>query len=595
MAYPRLDPCRSFLGSKIKACLEENSRSLSFSSDDIGRMLEKPPQVDMGDFALPCFRFAKLLSKSPQLIASSTAEALNKGADGWLAEAKPFGAFLNISIHQFVLAKHILSSTKTGEYFKNVMSDPDRAGERVMIEYSQPNTHKLFHVGHLRNVCLGHSLTRIFRYCGYDVVPVNYIGDEGTHIAECLWHAQRSGGQPPTGKSERVAWLEQHYASAKLLLAETSDDNDKAAFQREIGAILAEFEEKKGPFYEQWLETRAWCLEEFDRIYHWLSVDFAKIFFESEMTDAAQSIVTRFYEQGVFVKDQGAIGINLEADKLGFLILRKSNGTVPYASRDLALAERKFKDYAVSRSVYIVASEQNLHFQQVFKTLEKMGFDRAKDCFHLSYAFVRIPGGKMSTRKGNAIHFTLLQENLSEAFQEQLQKYQDQWSGDELQKTEKQLSVGAIMYGMLRSDPAKEIIFDIKEWTAFEGDTGPYLMYSYARAKSILRKLDSAVLDTPWEDIDWNLIDHPAEHSLLRHMYDLNDVVQSSCENYRPSTLANHLFYMCKELNRIYASVRINDAENLKSSAARAKLLEGFCISLKQGLYLLGIEPPERM
>lgn len=423
-------------------------------------------------------------------------------------------------------------------------------------------------------------------------MPVNYIGDEGTHIAECLWYWVKHDLKDPGGEEERVEALEQAYVGAKKEVAE-ADEPTKARLLAEIGKVHHELEAGRGEYYKKWLETKAWCMEHFLNMYKWLDSRFDHYFFESEMTEESQQIVEEFLKKGVFKLDQGAVGLSLDDKDLGFCMLRKSNGATLYATKDLALARRKFDKYKVDRSIYVVAAEQNRHFQQVFATLERMGFPQAKDCYHLSYAFVRLPDGKMSTRKGSAVHFTLVRDEILKELGTYLEKYQDKWTTEEIAEAAHRLALCAIRYGMLSTDPNKEIIFQIKDWLSFEGNTGPYLMYSYSRAQSVLRKAAELGFKPKYDNFD--LIVKDEEYALLRYFYDFNKIVLQSCENYYPTALCGHLFYMSKEFNRYYANVPILKNPDDPALYVRLAIIESFGKTLAKGLSLLGIPTIERM
>ncbi|RZA11071.1 MAG: arginine--tRNA ligase, partial [Proteobacteria bacterium] len=273
--------------------------------------------------------------------------------------------------------------------------------------------------------------------------------------------------------------------------------------------------------------------------------------------------------------------------------LRKRDGNTTYATKDLALARRKFSQFHTEKAIIVVASEQNLHFKQVFRTLDAMGFPQAKNCYHLSYGMVVLPDGKMSSRKGNVILFSELKERLEEELAKYLAKYQGEWSEDEIRDATHKLATGTIRYGMVCSDPVKDVVFNLQDWADFEGNTGPYLMYAYARTKSILRKaMESGVGSGA---ADFNLIVSPEEKDVLRYLNDLNNVILQASESYKPSLICHHLFNMCKANNRSLAVNSVLKAESAELRSARILLMEAFASSLKYGLSLLGIEPPERM
>lgn len=594
---PTLDPCKFELSKAVVDILRtiDTTSSLQIDAGDVFSMLTKPPEDNMGDFALPCFRFAKALKLPPPKIATLLADELAKQAPGWVQKTVTINAFCNIYINQNRLASSIIPDVLRGRAFSFPVA-PEKSQARVMIEYSQPNTHKEFHVGHIRNVCLGSALVKLFRYCGYDVIAANYFGDEGTHIAKCLWMMEKLGREP-SPSDDKGAWLGNIYVEAtKTIDALVGDSLAKA--EQEISAVLAGVESKKGPWYELWKKTRQWSLDTYHNIYNWIGAEFDRDFFESEVSSESQSIVDEYLKKGVFKLDQGAAGVDLSDHKLGFMLARKRDGNTLYATKDLALARRKFDEFKIDRSIYVVASEQNHHFKQVFKTLELMGFPQASKCYHLSYGMVVLPEGKMSSRVGNTVPFMRLKDSILEELHLILAKYKGEWPEDEINETAKKLCIGALKYGMLQTDPSREIVFDIKNWLSFEGNTGPYLMYSYARTMSIVRKAQD-LGHQPWsnEEVSKVVFGFTAnsEYELLRYVYDFNSVVQETTEQCRPNHLANHLYYMCKAFNRFYSDVPVLKAESNNTIRDRLTLILSFALTLKVGLKLLGIEPPERM
>lgn len=561
----------------------------SLDAQKIYPMLERPPEAHLGDFALPCFRLAKELRRKPQEIADELSKTLLSQKSPWIESVQTVGAFLNIHMRPGTLAGYLIPSVLNGSFAARTKLDASGKGN-VMIEYSQPNTHKSFHVGHMRNVALGDSLGRIYKACGYPVVMVNYIGDEGAHIAKCIWYIRKTNAQAPA--EHLGAWLGAMYAAADRALGAGSPE-EQLRYQAELSAVLKAIESKQGDIYEYWRKSRQWSIDDFNEIYSWVGAQFDHWFSESEVSEESQRIVDEYLAQNIFVVSDGAVGLDLKEEKLGFVIVRKSDGNTTYATKDLALARRKFGEFKIKKSIYVVASEQNLHFKQVFRTLEKMGFAQAKECYHLSYGMVVGPDGKMSSRKGNTIMFQQLRELLGDELAKYLAKYKGEWSDDEIASTIHRLAVGTIRYGMICSDPVKDIVFNLKDWADFEGNTGPYLMYAYARTRSILRKAKEQGVDGG--TADWSLLNSPEEKELLRYIGDLNGMIVQSCESNKPSVLCHHLFDMCKVNNRSLANNPILRAESAGLRAARLMLAEAFADSLKHGLSLLGIEPPERM
>ncbi len=572
----------------LKSLANQQGAEFELSASDFGGMISRPPDSSLGDFCLPCFRFAKSFKLAPPQIAEKLCELVKDQNFPEISRVTTKGAFLNIGLSVSSYHSQVLDHALTDIKSLSKLFQVEKS--RVMVEYSQPNTHKVFHIGHVRNVALGDSLSRMLAYCGNDVVPVNYIGDEGTHIAECLWQFDKDPVE--ASNPERVMELEKRYVAAKQQIA-SAEEPQKTEFKKQVGSIHHALESKKRTHFDRWVKTKEWCMEEFQEIYTWFDAKFDHIFYESEMTDLSQKLVDEYLEKGVFIKDDGAVGIRFKDEKLGFLMLRKTNGASLYATKDLALAKIKYDQFNIDRSIYVVAHEQSLHFQQVFETLKEMGFPQADQCHHLSYAFVTIPDGKMSARKGNAVHFALVRDAVLVEVMKHLDKYKEDWSNDQLNETAKCLAVAAIRYGMLSMDPNKTIQFKLDEWTSFEGNTGPYLLYSFARSQAVLRK--SKDIAHHKGDLVPSELEHEDAVSLVRMIADLDAMILSACDQYRPSALCSHLYQMCRSFNAYYAKVRILDGEDKNAIATRLKLVRGFAASLKKALGLLGIKTVNKM
>ncbi len=552
-------------------------------------LIEQPPNPELGDYALPCFIFSNTLRRSPSVIASELADKLQKH----LLSNAPFthiqarGPYLNFTVSAAAVAEAVLPDIFHGNYFKEPSSIKR---EEVMIEFSQPNTHKGFHVGHLRNVALGDSLCRIYIYNGYDVVSANYIGDIGSHIAKCLWYLKNHNTEDPP-ENYPGEWLGELYANAVRKL-EAAEGQEKIKFQDELSQLLRKIDEKDEEIYQEWETTREWSMKDFHEIYEWLDVKFDHFFYESEVDEEGRKIVIEGEKNGIFKKSEGAIGIDLDEEGLGFFMLLKSDGNTLYSTKDLALARQKFDNFDVKRSIYVVGAEQTLHFKQVFATLKRMGYKQAEQCFHLPYALVMLPEGKMSSREGNVILFSQLRKEIVESIQStHLEEHRKEWSRKELDETSQKIAVAAIKYGMLNQDSNKNIVFSMDDWLVSEGDTGTYLVYAYVRIRSIGRKISRKV--SP--DVDFSLLTHPNEKKLLRQMLDFNKTVFNAGEQFRPSLLARMLYEFSKDFSRAYNTCSVMHAETEQLKAARLLLFHCVAETLQQGLNLLGITPPERM
>lgn len=580
---------KSTISQLLASALASIQDQENFEPQTLEASIESPPKPDMGDYAFPCFPFAKILRKAPNLIAKDLVAALEAPVEASeaLLSVKAIGAYVNFNVSMTKMASDTLPKVFDGSYFEENQASQR---ERVMIEFSQPNTHKGFHVGHMRNVALGDSLCRLYKYNGYDLVGTNYIGDVGTHIAKCLWY-YLNHNEETAPESARGEWLGSLYTKATLALEDAAPE-EKDAYQKEIGDILRRLEAKEPELTEIWNETREWSLDDFDEIYGWLDVHFDRVFFESEVDEEGKQIVMEEAEKGTFVRSEGAIGLDLNDVDLGFCLLLKSDGNTLYSTKDLALAKKKFDDYKIERNIYVVGAEQTLHFKQVFEVLKRMGYTQAEKCFHLPYGLVMLPEGKMSSRDGNVILFSQLQKEMNNYIQSNyLNQFRGVWAEEEIEETTRRVAVAAIKYGMLNQDPNKQIIFSMEDWLVSEGDTGTYLIYAYVRIRSIARQVEEAITT----DVDYSILTHANEQALIRQLFDFNDLIWNAGEQYRPSLVSRMLFDLAKSFSRAYSTCSVKHAESSELRAARLLLFHCVAEALKQGLFLLGITPPERM
>jgi arginyl-tRNA synthetase len=700
---------------KIAQTISEALKKLfdyKLSAEDSKELFELPKSSKLGDLAFPCFTLAKDLRAAPQQIALKLAQHLNSmqapERAAFIKEVRAEGPYLNFFFDLGVIAKDIVPQILDG----TLTLPEQKKSTRRMIEYSQPNTHKAFHVGHLRNATLGDTLTRLSEWCGYSTVPVNYIGDEGTHVAKCLWYFKKHfKGEVPN--SNRGEFLGELYTKATLMLdlssytaapfpgvtvakvltltahpsesewmvvaLETSqghkqvvtgslglevgelvawakpgakvatrnvtalekkgvqsegmicsfeelglseskdllkldgrDVGDELAevfrfsdtglaggiltqlelWQAEVGEVLSSIENKEPQAFQFWQTTREWSLQEFYSIYQWINCRFDHYFFESEFAESGKELVRDYQKKGLFRESEGAVGADLSDFNLGFCILIKRDGNANYATRDLALARKKFEDFGIDTSIYVVDAAQSFHFNQVFKCLELMGYEQAKNCHHLSYGQVVLPDGKMSSRKGNVILFSDLKNRLLEKINNDfLDKYKMEWPLQEIQEAGKEIAVATMRYGMLNQDNNSNIIFDLNAWTEKSGNTGPYLLYAYARISSIMREVDVSNLS----GADYALLNHETEEEVLRHLMSYRDVVKSAADNYSPLFLCVYLYELAKRFSRMYGKCSVVNAESSELRLARAGLVKSVGEVLKHGLSLLGIGVLKRM
>ncbi len=562
-----------------------------FNRKDIYDSIGQAPNIEMAHYAFPTFRFAKALKQGPPQIAGAILDKIQEQETSKLIkDVKAQGPYLNFTLSADAYFENLISEVRSGNFFTKKLTSNE---PKTMIEYSQPNTHKELHVGHMRNLCLGNALVRIKEYCDVDVHPVTYPGDSGTHVAKCLWYLKYHNQDtiPETNKGE---WLGRIYTLANTKLEDELGSDKEDDNRAKLTEILKQLHSESGEFYDLWQKTRQWSIDLMKKTYEWADVEFERWFFESEMDAPSLKICEDYYKDGTFIKDDGAIGMDLSDDKLGFCILIKSDGTGLYSTKDVALAIKKFEEFGVEKNIYIVDSRQAFHFKQVFKVLEKIGFEQAKDCYHLPYEMVELTDGAMSSRKGNIVPLTDLINKMEAKIKEDyLNKYQGEWDQAEIDETATKIANGAIKYGMIKIDNNRKIVFDMNEWLKLDGDTGPYLQYVYARINSLLVKQGFD------KSKEFNLanaasLENIKEYELMQKISLFNDVAIKAHEQNKTSLLTTYLFELGKLFNSFYAACPIaSSEESLKQ--ARLELAYATSEIIKHGLAILGIKVPGRM
>ncbi|MCY4643127.1 MAG: arginine--tRNA ligase [Bacteriovoracales bacterium] len=590
------DPVRSNLHRFLMEALGEICKTLENppKEEGLGRELEndwtRPPKGEMGHASFPCFPLSKILRRPPVEIAKSLAQKMENDLEKcpWVKSVRSVGPYLNLFFYMEALAPSLLTRIGEGDFFR---PSSKRKLPKTMIEYFSVNTHKEIHVGHLRNLCLGAAMVEIHRYLGYPVVTATYPGDSGTHVAKSLWYLRKEGPAPP--REDRGKWLGEIYALAgQALEAEGKKDRAlKENNRKSLAHILKEIGRGAGESFDLWKKTREWSLEHMREICDWARVDFDHWYFESELDIPSLEFVRRLYEEGKLIKDDGAIVMDLKEEKLGVCLLVKGDGNGLYATKDLELARQKFEDYGIQKNLYIVDKRQSLHFKQVFKTLEKIGYEEAKNCHHLEYEFVELPEGAISSRSGKVVSAQSLIQEIEETIHHNfLSRYKD-WPKEERNRVAQVIGQGAIKYGMVSVDPNKKIVFHMNEWLRLDGESGPTIQYAHARIQSLLEKAPLVELSR----CDFSTLAHPLEEALVVKLMDFNRAVESACAGYKVSLLASYLYDLAKLFNAFYGACPLLKAktENLKN--ARLHLAHKVGLVLARGLGLLGIEAPRRM
>ncbi len=544
-----------------------------------------PPDARMGDLSLPCFEAARQSGKNPNEIAEflvkKLAQELNSEASEF-SSIKVAGPYLN-----FVFSKKYLSQsviTDIGKIKDEYGRNKSGRKKRVMIEYSNANTHKEYHVGHLRNLCYGDAVNRVLGANGYKNIPVSYINDFGIHVAKTLWYFSVHQQGRISSQEERGALLGEMYSQAVATLGK--DKTGKGI----VNLLMKRIESRRGEDYRLWQKTRQWSIEHFARIYRELGVEFQKIYYESEYIETGRKLVAKLLKRGVLQESQGAVIADL--DKLGVLVFLRSDGSALYPVADLPLAQEKFKRFKLNKSIYVVDVRQSLYFKQLFAVLDKLGVKGDK--VHLSYEFVKLPSGMMSSRSGNVITYEDLKERLFKRAAKETRKRHKDWSNSKVGETVKKLSVGAIKFELVKVGADNVITFDINKALSFEGFTAAYLQYTYARIRSVLRKANSREFEYKWPQTNFQKLNNSKENNLVLKLAKYPGAVERAGKNYDPAEIAKYLFDLSQNFNDYYHSVPVLKAKK-EAREARLVLISAVSQVIRNGLDLLGIEVMEEM
>lgn len=542
--------------------------------DDI--RLEVPPSLELGDFAFACFPLAKAHKKSPVQVASELAE--NIKPDSHIAGVKSEGPYLNFFINKPALFEKTIQkiSANADEY-----GSSSRQPQKIMVEFSSPNTNKPLHLGHLRNIAIGESVSRIFEKNNNHVVRSCIVNDRGIHIIKSiLAYMEKGNGRDPDKKPDHfVGDFYVEYSN----MAEADPQYEDLAKK-----LLKDWESGEPKIRELWNKMNEWVYDGFNQTYKKLGITFDKVYYESQIYEKGKEIVLQGLKEGKFQNKDGAVIAKLEEFGLPDKVLIRSDGTSIYMTQDIYLAKIKFEEYHLDKSIYVVATEQNLHFNQLFKILEILGYSWADECYHLAYGMVYLPEGKMKSREGLVVDADdIIQQTENLAKKEVSARYN--LSDNELKDRAKKIAMAALKFHLLKHDAYRDMTYDPKESISFQGETGPYVQYTYARIQSILKKAES-----PFKDADYGLLEHPSEWGLVRSAAFFPNIVMEAQTNLKPSVIARYLLDTAQMFNEYYHDVPILRSEE-KLRQARIMLIKSIGQVLKNGLNLLGIDAIEEM
>ncbi|MEK7625472.1 MAG: arginine--tRNA ligase [Patescibacteria group bacterium] len=558
-----------------------------------------PPKPEMGDLAFPCFTISKSSGKKPNEVATDIAGELNRklGASSVVLKAQAFGPYVNFFLNSAAIAELTVRSVQKE---RNLFGDGEAGkGKKVMIEYPSNNTHKEFHIGHFRNVCIGNALVRLYAREGYEVYPVNYLNDFGAHVAKCLWGLKKFHADEKAPENKQK-WLGEIYAEASMYLKNNPDAGE------EVAAISKQLEAKDKKIWPLFMKTREWSIEKFDEIFAELNVNHVAVFYEKDIKAKGQKIVDELLRRGIAkVGEGGAIIVDLSEYKFDIALLRKSNGVGLYLTADLPLAEEKFKKFNVDESIVITGQEQTFYFKQLYKILELMGEKRKLT--HISYGLVNLPEGKMSSRSGNVILYEDLRDQVFEKMYEETKARhsagrfvipgQDRestpvWLDKKIVDTARKLTQAALKFDMQKHESGKNIVFDIREATSVEGFSGPYLLYVVARINSLTAKAKKEKI-TVGKNL--SCLTSEEEKRLALMMGESETVIAKALAQYNPSVIARYCFELAQAFNDFYSKHSVLNAETKELAGARLALSLAVKQVLENMLAILTIETVEEM
>ncbi|VXB52126.1 Arginine--tRNA ligase [Flavobacterium sp. 9AF] len=560
-----------------------------------------------GDITMVVFPLVKALKGNPVEIGTKIGTYLVENVPV-VEKFNVVAGFLNIVIADAFYID-FFNSIKNQDTFGYV--NPKEDDKAVMVEYSSPNTNKPLHLGHIRNNLLGYSVAEIIKASGKKVYKTQIINDRGIHICKSMlaWQKFGKGATPEsTGlKGDKlvgnfyVAFDKQYKNEINELMAQgkTEEEAKKVAPSiLEAQEMLRKWEAGDEEVVALWKKMNQWVYDGFEETYKNLGVDFSiPNYYESNTYLLGKEVVQMGLEKGVFEKDSdGSVWIDLTAEGLDRKIVLRSDGTAVYMTQDIGTAIQRVKDYPdVGGMVYTVGNEQDYHFKVLFLILKKLGFDWAEHLYHLSYGMVELPSGKMKSREGTVVDADDLMEEMTETAQkisEELGKL-DGYSDDEKVALYKVIGLGALKYYMLKVDPKKQMMFNPEESVDFNGNTGPFIQYTYARIQSILRKADFDYSSVTLSGIEMSL--HEKEKELIKQVQLFPEVIQNAATNYSPALIANYTYDLVKEFNSFYQNVPILPEQNLEKKAFRVQLSKMVGNTIKNAFYLLGIQVPQRM
>ncbi len=590
------------LETKIRAKIAEAFKTLFAEVQEKQITLQKTRRDVQGDYTINVFPFLRISKLSPEETASKIGEYLKQNLDE-ISNYNVIKGFLNVEINNN-LWLDFFKKEYNNKYFGLTKATEDTPN--TMIEYSSPNTNKPLHLGHIRNNLLGFSVAELLKANGKKIVKTNIVNDRGIHICKSMLAWQKWGnGATPESTGEKGDKLvgdyyvkfDQEYKKEIAELIASGIDKDRAEKQAplllEVQEMLRKWEAKDPEVYKLWDKMNHWVYDGFDVTYKALGIDFDKIYYESDTYILGKKFVLEGLKKGILIqKEDGSVWADLTEDGLDQKILLRADGTSVYMTQDIGTAHQRFEEYQFDKHIYVVGNEQNYHFQVLKIVLKKLGYDWADRIEHLSYGMVELPEGKMKSREGTVVDADDLIAEMIDTARETSQDLGklDDYSEAEKEEVYKTIALGALKYYMLKVDPKKGMMFNPKESIDFNGNTGPFIQYTYARIRSLIRKWD--------QDINIKIdIDKLSEKEIdiLKTLFNFKSMISEASKAYSPAMVANYVYELAKQFNQFYHDFPIFKEENEALKETRIALSNFVGITIKNSMKILGIKVPEKM
>ena len=551
--------------------------------EEIRSMIETPADSKMGDYAFPCFKLAKILRKAPPMIAKGIAEAI--GDDAMFEKVEQVNAYVNMFLKKDAFAKEVVSEVVAAgdDYGKCSLGE----GKTVIVEYSSPNIAKPFHIGHIRSTVIGASIAKIYDNLGFKVVRINHLGDYGTQFGKMIVAYRRWGNKQDVIDAP-IKTLLSYYTKFHV-----EAENDPT-LEDEARATFTKLENGEPEEQALWQWFRDESLKEFSRVYDMLGITYDSYAGESFYSDKMPRFVKELEEKGLLEEDNGAQLVRLDDYGLTPALITKSDGSTLYITRDIAAAVYRKETYDFYKNIYVVASQQNLHCQRWIQILELMGYDWARSCIHVPFGLVSLEDGTMSTREGRVVFLEDVLNGAVDKTREIIKEKNPDADAETVEDIAKAVGIGAVVFNELSNYRIKDYVFSWEHVLNFEGETGPYVQYTHARACSILRNAGDDIVAKAKAGFDAKYLTGESAHELSRLLYELPEVIVEAGEKYEPSIVTRHIVDIAQAFNKFYHDEHIL-VDNEDEKIAKVAMVLAAKSAIRNGLDLLCMKAPEKM